>query len=113
MMFEWELEEVEKDLGAAAGLKLKFRALDVVRPVLEMYNGIELEDVLWIFKDPVDGLQAVLHVKKELKKYNEKHPGLGNEMDVTGFGIHMGEMLFIKGTDVHWGDPVNTSSKLG
>ena len=22
-------------------------------------------------------------------------------------------MLFMKGTDIHWGDPVNTSSKLG
>ena len=22
-------------------------------------------------------------------------------------------MLFIEGTDIHWGDPVNTSSKLG
>ncbi len=72
-MFEWELEEVEKELGAGAGLKLKFRALDVVRPVLEMYNGIELEDVLWIFKNPVDALQAVLHQKKELKKYNQSH----------------------------------------
>ena len=113
MMFEWELEEVEKKLGAAAGLKLKFKALDVVRPILRMYNGIELEDVLWIFKDPVDALQAVLHMKKELAKYNKKHPGLGNEMGISGYGIHMGEMLFINKTDVHWGDPVNTSSKLG
>jgi len=25
----------------------------------------------------------------------------------------MGEMLIVPGTDIHWGDPVNTSSKLG
>ena len=27
--------------------------------------------------------------------------------------MHSGELLLIKGTDVHWGDPVNTASKLG
>jgi len=32
---------------------------------------------------------------------------------VTGYGLHHGQMLFIEGTDIHWGDPVNTSSKLG
>jgi hypothetical protein len=29
------------------------------------------------------------------------------------FGVHTGNMIFVPGTDVHWGDPVNTSSKLG
>ena len=29
------------------------------------------------------------------------------------FGVHQGNMIFVPGTDVHWGDPVNTSSKLG
>jgi len=24
-----------------------------------------------------------------------------------------GSLLYVKGTDIHWGDPVNTSSKLG
>lgn len=32
---------------------------------------------------------------------------------MTGYGLHHGQMLFIEGTDIHWGDPVNTSSKLG
>ena len=35
----------------------------------------------------------------------------GNSL--SGFGIHLGKMLFLSGTDVHWGDPVNTASKLG
>jgi hypothetical protein len=32
---------------------------------------------------------------------------------VFSFGVHQGNMIFVPGTDVHWGDPVNTSSKLG
>ena len=35
----------------------------------------------------------------------------GNSL--SGFCIHLGKMLFLSGTDVHWGDPVNTASKLG
>jgi len=27
--------------------------------------------------------------------------------------MHSGLLLFVPGTDIHWGDPVNTSSKLG
>jgi len=65
MMFEFELEEVERDLpqGAKAGMALKFKALEEIRPVLEARGGIELEDVLWIFKRPQDALIAVMEMK--------------------------------------------------
>ncbi|CAJ1460053.1 unnamed protein product [Effrenium voratum] len=32
---------------------------------------------------------------------------------VSGFGLHLGDLLLIPETDVHWGDAVNTASKLG
>lgn len=32
---------------------------------------------------------------------------------VNGWGIHTGEVLLMPNTDVHWGDPVNTASKIG
>jgi len=34
-------------------------------------------------------------------------------LKVSGFGVHTGQLLHIPGTDIHWGDPVNTASKLG
>jgi len=55
-MFEWELNDIMARLGAEASLKLKFKALDIVRPELLKYNGKEEEDVLWIFKSPMDAL---------------------------------------------------------
>ena len=94
-MFEWELGEVEKQIGSEAGLSLKFRALDAIRPSLLKFNAIELEDVLWIFVDPVDALKAVFAMKEAIEKYNKRHIGLGNEIHVSGYGLHMGEMLFI------------------
>jgi class 3 adenylate cyclase len=32
---------------------------------------------------------------------------------VTGYGIHYGECLNIDKTDILFGDPINTASKLG
>ena len=51
VMFEIELHEIEKEFGAEAGLKLKYKALDLIRPSLQKFGGRELEDVLWIFDD--------------------------------------------------------------
>ena len=64
------------------------------------------EPCLWCFKKPVGALRATLAASHAVGK-------AGDAFQVTGFGMHHGNMLFIEGTDVHWGDPVNTSSKLG
>lgn len=71
MMYEFELEEVEEKYGAQAGLNLKFSALRLIRPVIARYNGIELEDSLWIFENSTCALGAALSMRKALKKYNE------------------------------------------
>jgi len=34
LMYEFELGEVEKSMGAFAGMSLKFKALELVRPIL-------------------------------------------------------------------------------
>jgi len=65
-----------------------------------------------MFEDSNDAIRAALDTRAALKEYNSKQKKK-NILDVTGFGIHTGELLFIDGTDIHWGDPVNTSSKLG
>jgi hypothetical protein len=69
-MFEWELNDIMARLGAEASLKLKFKALDIVRPELLKHNGKEEEDVLWIFKSPMDALKAAIAMKAALKDYN-------------------------------------------
>ena len=71
-MFEFELEEIEKEHGGEEGLKLKFEALDtVIRPILKRNKGIELEDILWIYHDSADAVKSVLFMKEELLKVNE------------------------------------------
>ena len=94
-------------------MNLKFKALECIRPVIARYQGIELEDSLWIFENSTCALGAALAMRKALRRYNKKVSEEKNEIHVTGYGIHEGSLLFIEGTDIHWGDPVNTSSKLG
>ena len=114
LMFEFEFNEVEAEYGAEQGLVLKFFALErMVTPILTEMNGIALEDVLWIFKDSTDAVKAAVKLKAALVKYNEAHPEKKDKINISGYGIHIGTMVFIEGTDIHWGDPVNTSSKLG
>ena len=59
-MFTIELEDIELRFGAEAGLRLKMKALDLVRPILWKYGGKELEDILWIFKDSNEAIKAGL-----------------------------------------------------
>ena len=112
LMFEFDFEHIEAEAGAEAGLRLKFLALDLIRPVLSAFDGNELEDVLWIFTDPKKAVMATMKLKSEIAKYNGTK-NANEQIKISGYGIHTGEMIFIEGTDIHWGDPVNTSSKLG
>jgi len=70
MMFEFELEETEKVYGTLFGLEKKFEALAVIRPAIKSCNGTELEDVLWMFNDPVDALKAALKTKNVMARFN-------------------------------------------
>ena len=112
LMFEFDFEHIEEEAGAEAGLRLKFLALDLIRPVLLEYGGNELEDVLWIFEDSKKAVAATMKLKDAIAAYNSEKKKC-DQIVISGYGIHTGEMIFIEGTDIHWGDPVNTSSKLG
>eukprot|EP00931_Biecheleriopsis_adriatica_P086702 TRINITY_DN61314_c0_g1_i1.p1 TRINITY_DN61314_c0_g1~~TRINITY_DN61314_c0_g1_i1.p1 ORF type:complete len:459 (+),score=76.86 TRINITY_DN61314_c0_g1_i1:25-1401(+) len=108
LMFSMDLESAGSQVEAQVGLKLK--TLAVIRPIFERHGGLWLEDLLWTFKTPGDGVNAALQAGRALENLSARE-ALGRI--VTGIGLHMGRMLAIRGTDVHWGDPVNTASKLG
>ena len=114
IMFEFEMESLAETSGAAATLALKFEALDLLRPVLDRFNAIPLEDVLYVFENAEDAMDACLAAKAALDEDNQRRRGRGEDIiEISGFGMHTGNIIFVEGTDVHWGDPVNTSSKLG
>jgi len=63
---------------------------------------VESDPDLTFFDTAADALVAVMTASK-----------ICDSAVVTGWGIHQGEVLLVPHTDVHWGDPVNTASKIG
>ena len=115
MMFKLNLEDVAAEYGAHESLELKFAACGLIFPILRKYNGEpdKVSEELWVFPRGVDAIQAAVHAKDAILEYNKTHDTLKQRVSVTGFGIDTGEVLFIHETDIFFGDPVNTSSKLG
>ena len=114
LMFEFEMEKLAMKSGAEATLTLKFEAMDVIRPILLKYSAIPLEDVLYVFESPSDALAAALAAKQTIALFNKRKQQQHKDvLGISGFGLHTGKIIFVEGTDIHWGDPVNTSSKLG
>ena len=106
-------EAVGEAEGSSTADALRMRraeesCLEALRPILRQYEGDELEPCLWCFDSPVNAVRAALAAAR---KTREKAAACA--FGVAGFGVHSGELLLIRGTDVHWGDPVNTASKLG
>lgn len=88
----------------------RLQAIEAVHGSLDGASGVvRYEDVdvqadpgLIFFKTSGDALRAVMVACKNC-----------DGAVVTGWGIHQGDVLLVPGTDVHWGDPVNTASKIG
>merc|ERR1712217_470057 len=110
LMFSFD----EKCQGQSTELALErtFEGLEVIRPILQMHKALELESMLHIFEDASDALIAVMEVRNALAELNATKDDC-DKIAVSGFGIHSGSLLRVPSTDLHWGDPVNTASKLG
>ena len=115
LMYHLDLETGAEKYGANQSIVLKSISLSIVRPIFHQYHAIELEDELFIFYETSDAVLAALAAKDAIKHYNEllTEEQQKNALDIHGWGIHDGTMIFVEGTDIHWGDPVNTASKLG
>ena len=115
LMFHLDLETEAETFGALQLIVLKSICLSILRPIMEKHNAIELEPELFIFHEASDAVLASLDSKDALNHYNTSLTKEHNKDTITvhGWGVHHGVMIFVDGTDIHWGDPVNTSSKLG
>ena len=109
LMFAFDVDQ--SHCGATEQART-LRAFELARPTLRECTGVELEECLYVFKNPADAVHAAVRLRSAVHDFNSS----ADEADVLvlrGCGIHMGNLLFVEGTDIHWGDPVNTSSKLG
>jgi len=73
---------------------------------LSQLGGKRLEDVLWCFSNPVDAVNAAVVARDVAAAWDDP-------VEVSGWGIHTGELLVIEGTGLHWGDSVAKATQLG
>lgn len=80
------------------------RMVQLTTPIFHSFGGQSLEAELWIFERPADAVNAALAARDACRD-----AGIG----MQGWGVDSGDLLIIPGTDVRWGDAVNTAGKLG
>ncbi len=69
-------------------------------PIIERHGGFAVEVALYVFPNGVQSFAAILELQELMGEF------------ITGIAAHAGQLLIVPDTVVHWGDPVNTASKL-
>ena len=100
-----------EEFGVHSTIRLQAEANEIMEPIILSHGGLLEEEILWVFDTPSAALAATLEVHHALGVHNA---GASKDrvIHIMGFGIHMGTLLIVPGTNVHWGDPVNTASKM-
>ena len=103
-----------RKIGVCHFLKLIHRARQIIGPIIESNNGLLLkfdaDNCYAYFKSPDDAINASFEINGAIFASNDKH-GLTEQIYLS-VGIDFGRILLVGDVDF-FGDPVNTSSKLG
>ena len=103
-----------RSLGITHFLKLIHRKRRIVAPLIKQNNGVlikfDAENCYAYFSDAENAVQASFDISSELFRINQ-HQDLDEQIFLS-VGIDFGDILLIGDSDF-FGDPVNTSSKLG
>jgi len=103
-----------RKIGVCHFLKLIHRARQIVGSVVESNNGtllkFDADNCFAYFSSTDDAIKASFDVSAAISRSNEDF-GLAEQIYLS-VGIDYGRLLLVGNTDF-FGDPVNTSSKLG
>jgi class 3 adenylate cyclase len=103
-----------RSLGICHFLKMIYRAREIVAPIIRSNGGILLkcdaDNCYAFFKDASDAIRASFEINSTLFGANQNHEI--EEHIFLSVGIDYGDLLLVGSSDFY-GDPVNTSSKLG
>jgi class 3 adenylate cyclase len=103
-----------RSLGICHFLKMIHRTRQLVAPIIESHGGVllkfEADNCYAFFKDTSDAIKASFEINSTL--FHENQEREIEEHIYLSVGIDYGELLLVGSSDF-FGDPVNTSSKLG
>ena len=87
--------------------------LEILTPIYdEFVDLVEFGETFLLFDSAINALACVLKVKNAVQEFNNG-PNQRMVIEATGFGLHIGNVLFFPQTFVCFGDCINTASKLG
>eukprot|EP01130_Rhizamoeba_saxonica_P019220 TRINITY_DN9879_c0_g1_i1.p1 TRINITY_DN9879_c0_g1~~TRINITY_DN9879_c0_g1_i1.p1 ORF type:complete len:349 (+),score=102.42 TRINITY_DN9879_c0_g1_i1:489-1535(+) len=112
MMYGCDFGHITRKYDIQKCLKMRDTIFEMFDPIWKSFGGLEIEENFYIFDDPWDAIQACLITLDSIREYN-RNQSEDNQIPLKGYGIHNGTMLLVPNSDIHWGDPVNTASKLG
>jgi len=103
-----------RKIGVCHFLKLIHRARQIIGPIIESNNGTLLkcdaDNCYAYFENTDDAIKASFDINSAIFSSNEEF-GLAEQIYLS-VGIDYGRLLLVGDSDF-FGDPVNTSSKLG
>jgi len=105
VMYGVEWEKVEKQHGIEGFLGYQNRYLDLLVETFKKFGGEKKTSLIFIFSNAANAVKACLEAKKQVTTTLTDIP-------FKGFGLHIGPMIVVKGTELLLGDCINTASKL-
>jgi class 3 adenylate cyclase len=103
-----------RKIGVCHFLKLIYRTRKIIGPIIEANNGtlikFDADNCYAFFVNTDDAIRASFEINSAIFSSNGEF-GLSEQIYLS-VGIDYGRLLLIGDTD-YFGDPVNTSSKLG
>ncbi len=87
----------------------------LVRSITKQFDGVVTEQWnLCAFVKPENAVAAGIEFRAQIRAHNASCKPNEPEtyFKLNGIGMHAGALTLVPGTDVHWGDCVNTAAKL-
>jgi len=94
-------------------LAQEWECITSVKALMDSYNAYDVDQVLYIFEDPAEAVDAALRTQEYLlHRLDEMEDGQGQALVLKGFGLHSGEMLCMHNAEFSWGEPIAVSCTL-
>jgi len=110
VMFGVEWDEIEANHGLDFCLEVQKLFLQLLCDTFEPFSGRKMTNMIFFFQDPVIALKACIKAREVFRERNQME-GV-TKFPFIGFGMHMGKILVVEGTELLIGDAINTASKL-
>eukprot|EP00047_Mylnosiga_fluctuans_P006102 m.244827 g.244827 ORF g.244827 m.244827 type:complete len:813 (+) comp14542_c0_seq1:91-2529(+) len=104
-------DEITRQRGLDAADALLAQKQAMFARIFVAFNGEVIEPALILFDSPEDAVRAAIYARRLITVYNADHPR-EEHLPFDNIAVHAGTVLLVPGSDIHWGDPVNTASKL-